>query len=261
MKRKKFHLPITCFGNFKNKVHLAAKEVKLLKVNWAVRESWEVDKHLAGWRRAGRLVLFVDVWRTWITTRLPGHHENQTPMSVSKKLLQRSFSQNITEKEKIQVITTCSSFQALLFCSGSLCELTEPEAEMQADICDAHLWSRTLDRAKCKKAACDALPPHGAHNRQRLLQKFWQFYSNSTMCSDTRRRTICTKVHCSMCRCTGTMVLLKWHNFSSTFYMSIITCTALILTIVCKKIYLYFLGEWGFCIYDSKMYSNSGLLI
>lgn len=32
MKRKQFHLLTTCFGNFKDKVHLVAKEVKLLKV-------------------------------------------------------------------------------------------------------------------------------------------------------------------------------------------------------------------------------------
>lgn len=71
-----------------------------------------------------------------------------------------------------------------------------------------------------QKAACEALPPHGCSQQTR----FWHFYSNSIMCSDTRRRTICTEVHCSVCRCTLTMVPF----FNSTFHMSMVTWMVLL---------------------------------
>lgn len=90
-KGKTVHLTIVCFDNFKDKVHLGAKEVKLWKVKWAEIESWEVecDKHLAGKRRARRLFPFVDIWKTWTPAWLAGHHKNQTLTSMS--LLLKSF--------------------------------------------------------------------------------------------------------------------------------------------------------------------------
>lgn len=120
-----------------------------------------------------------------------------------------------------------SPLTAPLCCSRSFCELAEPEAEIWAQICDAHQWSGPLslvEPAYAKDSGCvghaSTVWRCGAHNRQRLLQKccfffkstlWYQYASGSIMWSDSGRCTIWTKVHCSICRCTLTMVLQKWH--------------------------------------------------
>lgn len=76
-----------------------------------------------------------------------------------------------------------SSLTAPLFCSRSFCELAEPEAEIWAQICDAHQRSGPLslvEPAYAKGSGCVGRASTawrcGAHNRQRLLQKFWLFF-------------------------------------------------------------------------------------
>lgn len=150
------------------------------------------------------------------------HREKQKPASVT--LLQDGFARTIIKEEKIEVTAHCSSLlqQIILWTRRAWSRNLSPD-----------LWRSSMIRAfefgrasLCKRLRLCGTRFHSValwcsqqtETASKVLTAFYfstlwyQYASGSIMWSDSGRCTIWTKVHCSICRCTLTMVLQKWRN-------------------------------------------------